>query len=251
MIGIYSQLRNPVFVLILVGALLVMIAVTQFSALGVPDANIALAGLAAGLGLRLIMEAISLWSTRQVEYNRSLDYVEPETEATIAFARRLDSDLWESEQAIREVQDALDLEKDPRPTAVMGVKAHLSRYPTRREAAITLARFYAERWKQDRISGLKEAIAILSSFAEAKLGKFEQDADRAAALYNITCYLMEIYGERSGSGAPQEELLAYVNEALAHLRQSIELDPANAAEAKEDEDLSALRSDPRFRSVVD
>jgi tetratricopeptide (TPR) repeat protein len=59
--------------------------------------------------------------------------------------------------------------------------------------------------------------------------------DKSGILYNIAC---------------AESLLGEVDEALGHLKESIELHPAYAESAREDPDFEPIRSDPRFAELV-
>ena len=74
--------------------------------------------------------------------------------------------------------------------------------------------------------------------AEAKrvlnhaLGRYE---DSAGLLYNLAC---------------AEALLGETDEALEHLRAALAERPDFGPQAREDEDLAALRGDPRFAEVV-
>jgi tetratricopeptide (TPR) repeat protein len=64
------------------------------------------------------------------------------------------------------------------------------------------------------------------------LPKYE---DKAGMLYNIAC---------------AEALLGEADEALGHLRESLEAHPAYAESAREDPDFESIRSDPRFAELV-
>jgi len=59
--------------------------------------------------------------------------------------------------------------------------------------------------------------------------------DKAGMLYNIAC---------------AEAMLGEADEALGHLRESLEKHPAYAESAREDPDFESLRSDPRFAELV-
>ena len=64
------------------------------------------------------------------------------------------------------------------------------------------------------------------------LTRFE---DREVLTYNLAC---------------AEARLGESEDAFAHLREAIELRPSLADNAREDEDLESLRSDPRFAELV-
>jgi len=64
------------------------------------------------------------------------------------------------------------------------------------------------------------------------LPKYE---DKAGITYNIAC---------------AEAMLGEVDEALEHLKQAIEAQPAFADAAREDPDFEPIRSDPRFAELV-
>jgi tetratricopeptide (TPR) repeat protein len=82
--------------------------------------------------------------------------------------------------------------------------------------------------------------AMFDEGDHAKAKKVLTDAlphykDKSGILYNIAC---------------AEALLGEVDEAIAHLKESIELHPAYAEAAREDPDFEPIRSDPRFAEVV-
>jgi tetratricopeptide (TPR) repeat protein len=62
-----------------------------------------------------------------------------------------------------------------------------------------------------------------------------QDPPFALLYYNVAC---------------AESLVGRVDDAIAHLRRSIELDEGTGAYAKDDSDFDALRGDPRFQELV-
>jgi tetratricopeptide (TPR) repeat protein len=63
----------------------------------------------------------------------------------------------------------------------------------------------------------------------------ERHADDATILYNLAC---------------AESLVGRRDDALRHLRQSVELDDSFAKLAAEDEDFGAIRDDPEFSAVT-
>jgi tetratricopeptide (TPR) repeat protein len=74
--------------------------------------------------------------------------------------------------------------------------------------------------------------------AEAKvrlLAAIERWPDSSGLLYNLAC---------------AESRLGETDAALAHLAQSLELEPRMADFARSDEDFEAIRSDPRFAPLV-
>jgi hypothetical protein len=75
------------------------------------------------------------------------------------------------------------------------------------------------------IAGAKEKI----------LAGLERYDDREALLYNLAC---------------AESLLGETDQALEHLRESLAGRPDFAQQAQGDDDLAALRDDPRFAEIV-
>jgi tetratricopeptide (TPR) repeat protein len=63
----------------------------------------------------------------------------------------------------------------------------------------------------------------------------KQDPPFALLYYNVAC---------------AESLAGRVDDAIEHLRRSIELDEGTRAYAKDDSDLDALRGDPRFQELA-
>lgn len=107
-----------------------------------------------------------------------------------------------------------------------------------------LARFY--RVEIDRRPGHLEVLAELGHVL-TRLGRFEEglDVDRefvrrcpedSTAHYNLACSLALV--ERPG-------------EALDELERSVDLGYDDAAHLVADEDLASLRSEPRFRALVE
>jgi len=77
-------------------------------------------------------------------------------------------------------------------------------------------------------------------------GDYEEGADRAQALiaddppYGPVYYNTACFESRAGR----------IDAALAHLRRAVELKPAMADLAREDDDLAALRERPEFAEIV-
>lgn len=74
----------------------------------------------------------------------------------------------------------------------------------------------------------EQALAVVAEGLEAQ-------PDHYAHLYNVACY---------------EALLGRRDDALAHLRRSVESEPRAAAWARKDEDFASLAGDPEFLAIT-
>jgi mannose-6-phosphate isomerase-like protein (cupin superfamily) len=126
------------------------------------------------------------------------------------------------------------------------VPAGIKRAAVARDAGTTvLAISGGTEGKPYDVSGW-EAFAPLFPLFDS--GDYERGADRAEALladdpsygasvyYNTACF---------------ESRAARIDAAIAHLRRAVELEPANAELARDDEDFAALRENPAFGEIVE
>lgn len=132
------------------------------------------------------------------------------------------------------------LEKDSSRTAaktnefIGKLEEELSRNPRFRQAAILLARMYAEAKDQTG-----EAIAVMDRFIDAKRTKNPKDDDDVAdALWNKANYLEQLYK----ASVPHNVDLR--QRAIRCLQESIKIHPTYIERLQEDEDFDDLRSDP-------
>jgi mannose-6-phosphate isomerase-like protein (cupin superfamily) len=128
----------------------------------------------------------------------------------------------------------------------VAVPAGIKRAAVARDAGTTvLAISGGPEGKPYELSGW-EAFAPLFPLFES--GDYEVGADRAQALladdpsygasvyYNTACF---------------ESRAGRTEAAIAHLRRAVELEPANAKLARDDEDFAALRETTAFAAIVD
>ena len=145
------------------------------------------------------------------------------------------------------VESALrDLERSaPEPTLQERIRA-LERYrgnfPANRRLHMVLNRLYSEVGQRDK------AIEVLGTFLrdKAQLGQ-ANDKDTADALYNRACDYAQKVAE-----VPEPEKEKYVKLALEDLRRSIQLSPANAAEARDEgeHDFDPIRGTEEFHQLL-
>jgi hypothetical protein len=124
---------------------------------------------------------------------------------------------------------------------IQQLEAGLQRHPDRRRAIIILANLYGRRKNAPR-----KAIEILNKGIEAvRAARPAAGKDIADMLYNVACYEVELSQQ---VGPPQSASL--IDDALGHLRQSVQLSRANAQEAVQDPDFDPIKTDPRFVQLV-
>jgi hypothetical protein len=129
-------------------------------------------------------------------------------------------------------------------------RAIFERDPGDRRAAILLARYLHEIEHDDKSLGLEAAINQLDRFVAKRKETAALDEDYADVLYNRAAYRAMLFGLQRKEPAASEKAAANRMSALADLRESIRMKPANAAEAQQDDDFSSLHDDPEFRSIV-
>lgn len=122
---------------------------------------------------------------------------------------------------------------DALPTAIGRLKPAHDKQPTNRTVAIILGRLY--RWSND----YQKAIDVLTASIDARnKAGILPDTDTAALYFNRACYHALL--------AKRDDGQDHVRQAIADLRISVNLDPANAQEL-DDPDLVLLKGDERFQ----
>lgn len=129
----------------------------------------------------------------------------------------------------------------PAGTVVFVRDPAASRGATATEAGTTVLSAGAKPGEAFEPRGWEENAGVISLFeqgeyAQAKerlVAAIERRPETGGLLYNLAC---------------AESRLGETEAALTHLARAVELDPRYAEYAREDEDLAAIRDDPRFLS---
>jgi len=139
--------------------------------------------------------------------------------------------------AISRAQTALASPTTPPPERVSAAQALAAlQLPTDRTVALLQGRLYRANAEHgpapDRDAQFGQAIAALTSFLQAKGAT--KDTDYADALYNRACYKCLRNGNQD------------LQQALNELRESVGINPANKALARDDQDFDNLKKDPQL-----
>jgi hypothetical protein len=119
--------------------------------------------------------------------------------------------------------------------------------PANRTAAILTARYVSEIERDHQSSeASRAAIAQLDIFIRTREQFNRLDTDYADVLYNRAAYEACLIKPEISA----EEAQTNRARALADLRKSVALNPANAREAKDDPDFTSLKDDPQFHAIT-
>jgi hypothetical protein len=142
-----------------------------------------------------------------------------------------------------------DRQKEKRQKLIGDLKEALAKYPGNRDLAIQLARQLHEYYEPN----LPAAIQIIrGTLAEREKirerDKSKPDKDDAALFYNLACYenlLAKDYDSNSDKEPDRTaewkaEAVKLRQQAVLDIQNAIKIDPDNAADAKDDEDLRGL-----------